>query len=160
MKQEYLDHLFENYTGVENWHFTTDGTAFKNRSDAFMHARRLEDSVVKIVANGGKIENAVPIDEAGELLTTAEVENIENKEADLSILSIPKLREIAAVRNIDLGKLTKKNEIFDLIKKELEIQKQAENTSTENTGAETTGAENTGTENTGADNTGADNTDQ
>ncbi len=138
MTQDYLNQLFENYTGVEKFYWTADGSAFKNIDDAMKYAERLPDSTVKAVSHGGQLEDAKVIVEGLEQDLDQEDVNVnpaavnagnEAGAADVEItnMKIKDLRALCKIRKVDFDKDATKEQLIELLqaKAKEDAEKQA-----------------------------------
>lgn len=135
MTQDYLNQLFENYTGVEKFYWTADGTAFKSIDDAMKYANRLTDPTVKAVAHGGKLEDAKVLEdgieqdvETGDLNPAAVATGNDGGAADVEIakMKIKDLRALCKIRNVDFDKDATKEQLIELL--QAKAKADAENT--------------------------------
>lgn len=113
MTQKYLNHLFENYTGVENFYWTADGTAFKSVEEARDYARILGNPSVKVLAMGGVLANALELDENNNpIIDPATGDHVVPA---YNALTNSKLKELCATRNIALNGANVKADIISLL---------------------------------------------
>jgi hypothetical protein len=100
MKQNYVDQLTANYTGVEKFYFTADGTAFLTLDHAVSYSKKLGNGEIKSVAHGGQVADAV-LEVANDMpaLAAAEVATSEEPKA-LADMSAKELKEICAAKGI------------------------------------------------------------
>jgi hypothetical protein len=137
MTQDYLNHIFENYTGVEKFYWTADGTAFTSIEKARNYSKILGDPAIKEISHGGKIEDAVDAEAPGASVGHTEGgyrdetnagengggedgggENGGENKTPAEIyesLSVPALKGLCASREIALNGATKKADIIALL---------------------------------------------
>ena len=124
MTQDYLNQLFENYTGVEKFYWTADGTAFKSIDDAMKYANRLPNPTVKTVAHGGKLEDAKTLEdgieqdvENSELNPAAVATGNDGGAADVEISKMKKeaLQKLCDIRGVAYDKDMTKAQLIDLL---------------------------------------------
>lgn len=124
MTQDYLNHLFENYTAVDaaNIYWTTDGTAFKSPEDAKAYAKRLPDAAVKFVPHGGTLAQAVDLDTADSPLGVTEGKYLDDTQTagaaapiDYTKMNVQALKALCAERGIEVPGGAKKAEIISLL---------------------------------------------
>lgn len=122
MTQEYLNQLFENYTGVSHYYWTADGTAFTNIDNAMKHAERLEDGTVKCVAHGGDLKDAETIVDGTEQHIPSTEGDAEKQGAlVLTELSHKQLQDLCKHRNVVYKANASKATLIELLEAQMKI---------------------------------------
>lgn len=122
MNQEYINSLSENYDPKQVPHFylSSDGTAFGNLHDARRHAARQKDKAIKQVPHGGKLSDAVNVDD--EVTTDVNIEAVATPNAggaaddiDIAKLKREQLVEICQQRGIEAPEKATKAQLLALL---------------------------------------------
>lgn len=129
MTQEYLNHLYANYIGVDQFYWTADDTAFKSIEEARAYSKKLGNPLVKVVQFGGQLADAVDadmtekslgnttgeyIDDTPKVVTDDEITDAE-PDVDYENMTVVALKALCVDREIELNGATKKADIIAML---------------------------------------------